>query len=342
MESWDVERAERAIVSLARNRSSAEAFDMLWRYGARDYRNIGHKAIFVANAFRTLHAIGWQHAEAVLRSLTRGLLAFGSSQEVNGYNYADQCYVPNLELVTKTVPKMGKAWTEQPAEAAAVRALCSTLREASPGEACAEIAGRLASNRCSTAEVWDAVHLATAELRMRVRASAAIVGIHAVTSANALHYAYIAARDPGSRLLMLLQAAGWAAQFRTFAQSREESMRALSITDLEPHGEPADMATILGRPVSESDRAASEILSAARDLSARQSFLAGALRITIPRADEVHYYKYLAAIIEDVPLVSPEWQPHLTAASLYYMKRPGDPEPESIGRARKALRGLPA
>jgi hypothetical protein len=24
---------------------------------------------------------------------------------------------------------------------------------------------------------------------------------------------------------------------------------------------------------------------------------------------EVHYYKYLAAVIEDAPLVNPEWQP---------------------------------
>src|SRR3954454_13349371 len=50
MEAWDVERGERAVVALARYRSAAEVFEMLWRYGARDYRNIGHKAIYVANA----------------------------------------------------------------------------------------------------------------------------------------------------------------------------------------------------------------------------------------------------------------------------------------------------
>src|SRR5437879_3455701 len=66
MESWDIERAERAVVSLARNRSAAEIFAMLWRYGARDYRNIGHKAIFVANTFRTLQAIRSHQAQPVL------------------------------------------------------------------------------------------------------------------------------------------------------------------------------------------------------------------------------------------------------------------------------------
>ena len=72
----------------------------------------------------------------------------------------------------------------------------------------------------------------------------------------------------------------------------------------------------------------------------RQAFFAGTLRMTIPKANEVHYYKYLAALVEDVPLVSAQWQPHLTAASVYYMKRPDDPEPEPMTRARKALRTL--
>ena len=83
MEAWDFERAERAIVSLARHRAPAEVFEMLWRYGARDYRNIGHKAIYAANACRTLHAVGWQHAEPVLRSLVLALLDFGRQQQVD-------------------------------------------------------------------------------------------------------------------------------------------------------------------------------------------------------------------------------------------------------------------
>src|SRR5262249_18435842 len=53
LEGWDFERAERAVSSLARSRSASEIFAILWRYGARDYRNIGHKAIYSANAYRT-------------------------------------------------------------------------------------------------------------------------------------------------------------------------------------------------------------------------------------------------------------------------------------------------
>jgi hypothetical protein len=132
------------------------------------------------------------------------------------------------------------------------------------------------------------------------------------------------------------------AQFRTWAASRDKELRSLSITELEPQSEPADIETVLSRPLSDLDRAAGEALRLARDLPNRQALLAGALRATIPKANEVHYYKYLAALIEDVPLVSGEWQPHLTAASLYYTKRPNDPEPEPMTRARKALRSLSA
>ena len=174
---------------------------------------------------------------------------------------------------------------------------------------------------------------------MRVGRSAGIVGIHAVTSANALHHAYNSATTPESRLLLLLQAAGWMAQFRTWAHAREKSLRSLSITDLDPNAERADPETIVSRSAAEVDKASAELVALARDIPARRRFFAAALRSTIPRANEVHYYKYMAALIEDVPLVSNEWQPHLTAATLYYMKRPDEPEAEPISRARKALRG---
>ena len=70
----NVSRADRAIVSLVRSASAHQIISALWEYGARDYRNIGHKAIFVANTWRTLQTIGWQHAEPALRSLVLGLL----------------------------------------------------------------------------------------------------------------------------------------------------------------------------------------------------------------------------------------------------------------------------
>ena len=143
MEDWDPERAERAAASLARHRSPADVFEMLWRYGARDYRNIGHKAIFVANACRTLQAIGWQHAEPVLRSLALGLVDFGKQQQVNGYGFDDQCYVGNVQRVKETFSRLNPNWAADEGEQQAARGILESIRGSTPSEACADVVGQV-------------------------------------------------------------------------------------------------------------------------------------------------------------------------------------------------------
>lgn len=344
MEAWDPERAERAAVSLVRHRSASQAFEMLWRYGARDYRNIGHKAIFVANAHRTLNAIGWQHAEPVLRSLVLALLDFGKQQNLNGYAFDDQCYGGNLKRLKETLPRLDDSWMADEAEPSVTRSLLGVIRESTAEEACTEVAARFAKGKMNAVTVWDAVHLAAAEVRMRARSGAAIVGVHAVTAVNALHHAYLVMSEPQDRLLLLLQAVGWMGQFRKWAETREDSLRRFPINEMEPSADatPPDrgLTEILAGGPSNMDASAARVLRLARDLPARQAFLAAALRLTLTKADEVHYYKYLAAVIEDLPLVSPHWQPHFLAATVYYMKGSNDPEPTTIRRAREALRAL--
>ena len=328
MDAWDMERAERAVASLARSRSGNEVFAMLWRYGARDYRNIGHKAIFVANTCRTLQTIGWQHAEPVLRSLVLGLLDFGREQKVNGYALDDQVFAANLKRVKETAPVSNEP------NADATHAIVRTIREATPDAACAEVASMLGKGKARPAAVWDAVHLAAAEVRMRATGGAALTGIHAVTSANAMHYAWQSATDARDRVLLMLQGVGWVGQFKTFAETRPETMRKLAITDLKP-AEGSVEETLATIP-AKMDDAAGRIFSMGRDAQARRAWLAAAMRSTLSKANEVHYYKYLAALIEDVPLASPDWQPHLLAATAYYVKGAGDPDPMWIKRAREA------
>src|SRR4051794_16920603 len=74
MDQWDEPAADAAVAGLARSAGAQDVFELFVRYGARDFRDIGHKAIFVANSWRTLQTIGWQHAEPVLRSLAYALL----------------------------------------------------------------------------------------------------------------------------------------------------------------------------------------------------------------------------------------------------------------------------
>ena len=74
MDAWDAEAADLAIAALCRSAGAGETIEALWHYAVRDQRNIGHKPIFVAQSRRTLQAIGWQHAEPVLRSVVFGIL----------------------------------------------------------------------------------------------------------------------------------------------------------------------------------------------------------------------------------------------------------------------------
>src|SRR5436305_2997660 len=47
MDDWDEPAADAAAAGLARSAGASEVFELLWRYGSRDFRSIGHKAIFV-------------------------------------------------------------------------------------------------------------------------------------------------------------------------------------------------------------------------------------------------------------------------------------------------------
>ena len=78
MQNWDEQAADVAVAGLARTHGANQVFESFARYGIRDFRSIGHKAIFVANSWRTLNCIGWRYSEAVLRSLAYALLNHGS------------------------------------------------------------------------------------------------------------------------------------------------------------------------------------------------------------------------------------------------------------------------
>ena len=57
-------------------------------------------------------------------------------------------------------------------------------------------------------------------------------------------------------------------------------------------------------------------------------------------SNDTHEYKFLAAILEDATQVSPEWQPHLLAASVHYFHGNQTPDNPVIEQAREALRKI--
>src|SRR5437016_4767806 len=125
MDNWDEASADAAITALARTAGAHELFEVLCRYGARDFREIGHKAIYVANSWRTLQAIGWQHAEPVLRSLACALLDRGGDQNPAKADLeADQPWRHHPAAAAK----IRAGWPDGKPSAAATTELLQTLR----------------------------------------------------------------------------------------------------------------------------------------------------------------------------------------------------------------------
>ncbi len=338
MESWDEERADRAIAALARSKGRHEVIEGLWRYGARDYRNIGHKAIFTANAWRTLQTIGWQHAEPALRSLTMGLLDFGTDVRMNGYAFEDQSHGANTEMARKTLPELPDDWvSKEAASQSAASEVLAAVREAAPVAASRAVAGMLEGGKMNAGEAWEGIHLAAGELMLRLPG---ILGVHCVTSANALHYAFRMSSDAETRLYLLLQGVGWMSQFVNF-MSREETFRDLGITDLERSEISGDRdegaAEVLQTLSVDPDEAARKALGYAMSHSDLKSFYRLARSVLFRKVEESHHFKFAAAIFEDIALVRPAWRPHLLATAAYYLRGSEHPDSEAVERARKAL-----
>lgn len=346
MGSWDAERADRAVVALVRGRGALEVIGGLWQYGARDYRNIGHKAIYVANAWRTLQTIGWQHAEPTLRSLVLGLLDFGPDKKVNGFQFEDQAFTSNQRRVTQVGDKLPGDWTRTGDDPALTRATLEILRAGAMDDVCEQAIGLLGSGKGGAGPLWDAVHLCAGELMMR---QPGIFGVHTVTSANALHYAYREAGDDSTRLLMLLQGLGWMAQFRRFMGSPEARLRAgplreLDITALGPESlettEAAAAEQILESVGKDRDKAARQAVAYAAAFPDVTGFFDRARRLVIAKATEEHDYKYPAAIMEDYSLVSPAARGQVLATAVQYLQGSSKRDSAHMLRAREVLSGI--
>src|SRR5262249_40012871 len=135
MDDWDEAAADAAVASLARSAGVNEVYGLFFRYGARDFRSIGHKAIYVANSCRPLHCIGWQHAEPVLRSLAYALLLHEGDNPARRDDQADR---PGRENQDRAA-RIREDWVEGKPDSGASTELLATLRKGTEGEACDQV-----------------------------------------------------------------------------------------------------------------------------------------------------------------------------------------------------------
>jgi hypothetical protein len=333
MASWDVEAADVAVAALVRSTPAEQIRDLLFRNGARDFRDIGHKAIYAANGWRTLQTIGWQHAEPVLRSLTFACLEHEGSNPAQRDASADRPWRENLERVKKIRP----GWSQGKADPAAVRELVAGLRRSSPADSSAAVAKLLGAG-IAPVSIWDGLFLFASEQVMRHHE---IVSLHGVTTTNALHQAFHLAGQPETRLLMLLQAAAFLTMFR---DERDDTYQdGPRLDTLEPQASkqaPADTVREVFTDVGpETPRAARTALALlGRDPNQGAALVTEGRRLLFAKGRGSHDYKFSSAVFEDFTSVSPAHRARYLAANLALLSGASETDNPLVTRAHTALR----
>ncbi|HVX10549.1 MAG TPA: hypothetical protein VHC22_05175 [Pirellulales bacterium] len=332
MNEWDEAKADAAAAGLARTGKSAEVYELFSRFGCRDFRDIGHKAIYVANSWRTLDHIGWEHAEPVLRSLAYALLEHGDGHPVRDDLDADRPGRKNLERA-KTI---GAGWQEGKPDDQATSELLATLHGGSADDACQQVVEML-NRGVAPQSIWDALLVGSGELLAR---QSGIVSLHAVTSSNALYYAYRANSDDSLRRLLLLQAAAFVPLFRGAMQGRgrlaDVDLRSLSPAPI-AGGDP--LAEIFTDVSGDRTAAARKTLGFLQNQGDAKAFVDAARLLVFLKGDNAHDYKFSSALLEDYTHLSPGWRERYLASGVFNLRGSGDRDNKLVERTRAAIAG---
>ena len=330
MDHWDEAAADAAMAGLIRTAGAHEIFEIVCRYGARDFREIGHKEIYVANSFRTLEAIGWQHAEPVLRSLAFALLDRAGTKEnpAKADLPADRPFRRNLEAAGK----IQAGWLDGKPSADATTEMLRTIREGSARDT-SDKAVELLNRGAAPQSLFDAFFDGAGELLMR---SPGILSLHATTFTNALHYAWQHCRDEETRKLLLLQNAAFMPLYRGNSKNKGIRVDTLEPAPLKASG-PAAIEEIFADVSQDRLLAARKILSYLRENPDPKPLADAARRLIFLKGRDAHDYKFSAAVFEDHAAMTPPWRDRYLAASVFNLRGSGDSDNELVKRIRAAL-----
>ena len=331
MDRWDEPAADAAIAGLARTARPGEIFELFARYGARDFRDIGHKAIYVANSFRTLDVIGWQHAEPVLRSLAYALLdKDGDPGNPSTSDLpADRPYRRNQQ----SAARLRAGWSDGRASADGGREMLHALRQATP-EAASALAIDLVNRGVAPQSIFEACFESSAELLMR---SPGILSLHATTFTNAVGYAWQRCHDEGTRRLLLLQNASFLPLFRGAPGG------GVAIDTLEPlpprSTGPAAIEEIFAEVSRDRPVAARKVLGFLEGGGDVRPLGDAIRRLIFLKGTDSHDYKYSSAVLDDAPALAASCRARMLAAGAFYFKGSASPDTSLAQRVRSALAG---
>ena len=330
MDSWDVEAVDTAVTGLSRTKGAAELFEQFALYGARDFRSIGHKAIFVANSWRALQCIGWQHAEPVLRSLAYALLNHrGEPNPSKSDLAADRPWRTNQQRSKK----IRHGWMQGKLDPEATTKLLAVLRTGSSDDAC-DMTVDLLNAGVSPQSIHDALFLASGELLVR---QSGIVALHASTTTNAMHYAFRMVGNDRTRKLLLLQNVAFLPLFRQ-AMGPRGKVREANVMELQAASEAiAGTEELFASVQKNNDEAAQKTLAWLDSGGSPKQFIDDARRLVFLKGTDSHDYKYSSAVLEDCYSVSPVFRSRYLAASVFKLRGSNERDNGLVQRIQSAL-----
>ena len=339
LEDYDGPRAEVAMVALHRAGRRDRIVDLLLRYGSRDLRHIGHKAIHVTSTLHTLRVMGWERGEEPLRSTawTLALHYIEEGRDLDGAWHHNQ----------RALSRLGPDWHRGTSHGD-VAALIATLRQASPDDAASEVAARL-QRGASVQSVWDAMLLSGAELMFNNPTS--VEALHAVTASSAALAAFDTAEEDATRRLLLLQNAARVADFHRYTahwavKRNRPPASSLSIDELEPidaagAGALDEIFADIGKAPADRMRAAQKTFAyLSRTTDGARLLATRALEVVSSRALDTHDFKLPVAASEDAARVSAAWRPHYLAACTARFRGTADRRAPVADRIDEVARGL--
>jgi hypothetical protein len=334
LDHWDRDAADAAMAEYARSASADEIFSLLFPYGARDLRAIGHKAIAVSNAHLLTALLGSAQAEPLLRSTVAALLNSDQDRNPSGQDLApDRPWRVNRQRLEQ-IPK---GWKQGHDDPGARKELRAALYQTSPEEAGGVVVGFLRREVAPEA-IWQTLFDVAAELIMH---QPGIVPLHAQTTANALHYAYGLCTDEPTQQQLLLQCAAFISMFHqmTGAARGDLELAALEPLPLEHTG--ADAVTEIFSELAARLRlqAARKCLGYLQGGGDAQAVIATARHHLVYGAEEAHDYKFSEAVFENLAQ-SPHsaWGARFLCSGMGYFKAPAHRPTETIEEARELLR----
>ncbi len=332
LDNWDEAEADAAIVGMYRTAGAHEIYQVLCRYGARDFRELGHKEIYTANSFRCLETIGWQHGEPILRSLVYAMLDRVGAKEnpAKADLPADRPYRRNLERAKEI--RVG--WLDGKLDADATREMLAAIRSGSAQDTSAK-ALELLNKGVAPQSLWDAYFDGAGELLMR---QPGIAAIHAMTFTNACHYSFQHARDEETRKMLLLQNAAFLPLYRGGKDDGNhiDTMEPVALKDSGAGAVEEIFADVSGDKASKL-RAAQKILTYLKENPNPKPLADAARRLIFLKGRDSHDYKFSSAVLEDYELMAPQWRDRYLAASVFNLKGSGDRDNDLVKRIRAAL-----